>query len=146
MYLSGVAYCTVLIIFVPLHNIANSEMLEGYQWVSKLILDKDGEKSRPKLVLFRLMCFAVFSILALITEDVTVVFNLVGGLAVPYLSFYLPFFLNFMYDKIKKRKRNIFSKLNDILLILAGFFIQGLILHYVISVQLIKGDDHDIEF
>lgn len=146
MYFSGIVYSIVLIIFVPLYNIANSEMMEGYEWVSRLVTDKDGEKSRPRLVIFRLICFSVFSILALITEDVTVVFNLVGGIAIPYISFYLPMFLNFMYDRAYKRNRNCFVRFHDFLMIIAGFVMQGLIIQYTVSVQLIQGQDHDIDF
>lgn len=90
MYLCGIAYSAVLIIFVPLYNIANSDMLETFDWIKKRIQDKDGDKDRTRLIIFRWIIMGCFSILALLTEDVTIVFNFAGGLAIPFISFHLP--------------------------------------------------------
>ena len=90
MFFSGIIFCAVLVIFVPLYNIANTELLERINWIKKLIIDKDGENNRTKLVVFRWVGIGVFSGLALLTEDITVVLNLVGGLVIPLVSFYLP--------------------------------------------------------
>ena len=51
---------------------------------------RGGDKNRTTLVLFRWTTFLFFSLLALITDEVTVVLNLAGGLAIPLVSFYLP--------------------------------------------------------
>lgn len=90
MYASAILFCCVLIIFVPLYNIANTELLERFKWISRLVTDRGGDKNRTTLVLFRWTTFLFFSSLALITDEVTVVLNLAGGLAIPLVSFYLP--------------------------------------------------------
>jgi hypothetical protein len=90
MFLSGILFCGVLVIFVPLYNIANTELLEQISWIKKLVVDQDGENDRTKLVVFRWIGMGVFSGLAMLTEDVTVVLNLVGGLVIPLISFYIP--------------------------------------------------------
>ena len=90
MYASAILFCCVLIIFVPLYNIANTELLERFKWVSRLVSGRGGDKNRTTLVLFRWTTFLFFSLLALITDEVTVVLNLAGGVAIPLVSFYLP--------------------------------------------------------
>lgn len=90
MYTSGIVFCAVLVIFVPLYNIANTEYLERFPKIKHLIEDQDGEKNRTRVVIFRWITMGFFSGLALLTEDVTVVLNLVGGLVIPLVSFYLP--------------------------------------------------------
>jgi len=90
MYACAILFCCVLIIFVPLYNIANTELLERFKCISRLVSDRSGDKNRTSLVLFRLASFIFFSSLALITDEVTVVLNLAGGLAIPLVSFYLP--------------------------------------------------------
>jgi hypothetical protein len=91
MYFSGILFCAVLVIFVPLYNISNTEMLEQISWIKKIfVVEKDGENYRTKLVIFRWIALGVFSGLAMLTEDVTIVLNLVGGLIIPLVSFYIP--------------------------------------------------------
>lgn len=96
MYLSGITYCIVLIIFVPLYNISNTEYLERFTFIKKLLVDQDGETDRTRLVLFRWFGMGFFSALAMLTEDITVVLNLVGGLIIPAVSFYIPVDLNYL--------------------------------------------------
>ena len=90
MYACAILFCCVLVIFVPLYNIANTELLERFKWVSRLVNDRSGDKNRTSLVLFRWTTFLIFSSLALVTDEVTVVLNLAGGLVIPLVSFYLP--------------------------------------------------------
>src|SRR3990167_2045744 len=90
MFLLAIVFCCVLVIFVPLYNISNTELLEKIQWISNLVNDESGDKTRLTVVCFRVTTFAVFSGLALLTNEVTVVLNLAGGLAIPLVSFYLP--------------------------------------------------------
>lgn len=90
MFLLAIVFCCVLVIFVPLYNISNTELLEKIPWISNLVADESGDKTRLTVVAFRLITFAFFSGLALLTNEVTVVLNLAGGIAIPLVSFYLP--------------------------------------------------------
>ena len=95
MFFCGIIFSAVLVIFVPLYNIANTELLERINWIEKLIKEKDGDKNRTKLIFFRWITFGFFSGLAMMTEDVTVVLNFMGGLVIPFVSFYLPVPFNY---------------------------------------------------
>lgn len=90
MFLLAIVFCCVLVIFVPLYNISNTELLEKIPWISNLVADESGDKTRLTVVAFRLVAFGFFSGLALLTNEVTVVLNLAGGIAIPLVSFYLP--------------------------------------------------------
>lgn len=96
MFLLAIVFCCVLIIFVPLYNISNAELLERYQVIKKFVSLEDGDYNRTNLVILRLGCFLAFSLLAFITDEVTVVLNLAGGIAIPLISFYLPVILVMM--------------------------------------------------
>jgi hypothetical protein len=51
-----------------------------------------------------------------------------------------------MFEKAYSQKRSWLMKLHDILLFLAALAMQVLILHYTITVQIISGEDKEIEF
>lgn len=51
-----------------------------------------------------------------------------------------------MYAKVYKKKRGFFMNLHDIILLVISVAIQVLIMHYTVVHQLIKGEDHDIDF
>lgn len=146
MYLCAILFCCVLVIFVPLYNISNTELLERIGWIKNLVSDAAGDKSRMALVVFRWCCFLFFSLLALITEEVTVVLNLTGGLVIPIVSFYLPFTMNFILEKAYKRPRHWFMRAHDAVLLILGVIIQVIIMQYSIVNQLMKGEDPDIDF
>lgn len=90
MFLCAIVFCCVLVIFVPLYNIANTELLEHIGWISNLVSDGAGDKSRSALVVFRILSILFFSALAMTTDEVTVILNLAGGLVIPVISFYIP--------------------------------------------------------
>lgn len=90
MFLLAIVFSCVLIIFVPLYNIANTELLERIGWINKLVSDGAGDKSRLAIVVFRTLSFLFFSAIAMSTDEITVVLNLAGGLVIPFISFYLP--------------------------------------------------------
>lgn len=94
MFLSGIVFCCVLVIFVPLYNISNTDLLEQIPSVHRIISAKDGQKSRSVMVLFRLFTFAVCCGLAMTTDKVELVLNLAGGIAIPFVSFHMPVAIN----------------------------------------------------
>lgn len=153
MYLSALFFCAVLVIFVPLYNIANTELLEKFKVIKRLLVDEAGEKNRTSLLIFRWITFGVFSALALITDEITVVLNLAGGIAIPIVSFYIPvdsqmtqYLLNFLYAKAYKKKMGLFWMIHDGLLLILAFIIQVVVLYYTIKVQFLGGQDDDIDF
>lgn len=90
MFLCAIVFCCVLVIFVPLYNIANTELLERIGWIGKLVGDGTGDKNRTAVVIFRIISFLFFSAIAMLTDEVTIVLNLAGGLVIPIISFYIP--------------------------------------------------------
>ena len=90
MFLCAIVFCCVLVIFVPLYNIANTELLERIGWIGKLVGDGTGDKNRTAVVIFRIISFLFFSAIAMSTDEITIVLNLAGGLVIPIISFYIP--------------------------------------------------------
>lgn len=86
----GLVFCFVLLIFIPLYNISNSEFLESFGFISKLINEKNGEKNRFRLLIYRWLVFIITCSFALITDKIEIILNLGGVLAIPLVSFYLP--------------------------------------------------------
>jgi hypothetical protein len=77
-------------LFVPLYNLANSEFLEIFNFISKFIYNKNGSMNRTKLLTYRWTLLLITSFFALLTDEVEVVLNLAGSIAIPIISFYLP--------------------------------------------------------
>lgn len=92
MYNSAIIFCCVLLIFVPLYNISNTELMERIGCVRELVTIKgtDGDKKRSVTVIFRWVMFLAFSLIALVTDEITAILNLAGGVAIPVVSFYIP--------------------------------------------------------
>lgn len=86
----GIMFCIVVLIFVPLYNVANSEFLESIQFVSKWVNNKNGNKNRGRLLVYRWALFVASCAMALITDKVEIVLNLAGCLVIPIVSFWLP--------------------------------------------------------
>lgn len=85
-------------LFVPLYNISNSEFLEVFPRISKFIHNKNRSVNRGKLLVYRWILLFITASFALLTDDIEVVLNLAGSVAIPIISFYLPVRLK------KKRK------------------------------------------
>jgi hypothetical protein len=75
---------------VPLYNISNSEFLEIFNFVSKFIYNKNGSMNKGKLLSYRWLLLLITSFFALLTDEIEVVLNLAGSVAIPIISFYLP--------------------------------------------------------
>lgn len=86
----GLIFSFSLMLFVPLYNLANSEFLEVFNFVSKFIYNKNGSMNRAKLLAYRWTLLLLTSATALLTDEVEVVLNLAGSIAIPIISFYLP--------------------------------------------------------
>lgn len=86
----GLLFSLVLLLFIPLYNIANSEFLESYSFISKFVNDKTGEKNRGRLLLYRWALFILTCSIALVTDKIEIVLNIGGCVAIPLVSFYMP--------------------------------------------------------
>lgn len=51
-----------------------------------------------------------------------------------------------MHAKVYKKKRGCFMNCHDVLLLVLAVAIQAIIMHYTVVHQLIRGEDHDIDF
>jgi len=142
--LFGVVFVLVLLIFIPLYNISNTEYLENYRFFSLMLHYKNGEINRRRLLIFRWAVFLLTTSLALLTDKVEVVLNLVGSLFIPIISYHIPvcknsFYLvfNFLQAKTSRKPRGLFIVTHDVFVVLIGLVIQGLGLFYTIKYQVI---------
>lgn len=79
-----------LLFFVPLYNISNSEFFEVFPFVSRFIHNKDGSVNRMRLLIYRWILLGITASFALLTDEIEIVLNLAGSVAIPIISFYLP--------------------------------------------------------
>lgn len=141
MFILGVIYCACLLLFVPMFNIANCELMEHSNLMKRVLEYKDGDLNRLKLVLFRWAIFTLTCAPAFLTEKIELVMGLTGAIAIPVISFYIPVALNFMHAKNSKRRRPLFWTLHDIFILLCGGAVTFLGLQHAIAN--IAGDHTD---
>ena len=133
MYYLGVAFCFCLIMFVPMYNIADSELLEHYEAIGSKLKNSDGEMNRTKLLLFRWCLFLISCAPAFLTDKIELVMNLGGSLVIPVISFYVPVTLNYMNTKNQGRKIGIGQTIHDSFIVLCGIAVTVLGLTYSIQ-------------
>lgn len=139
IYYVGCSIFVLLTFFVPLYNIANSELLEEFSIVKNMITDnKKKDKNRWRLFILRAILLIVSIAPGLLTEEVAVVLNLAGGVAIPIISFYLPIILNFMSEKAYGLKRFILWDLHDVIIFILSIGMQVMTLKYSIENHLLK--------
>ena len=117
MFICVLVVFVLLTLFVPLNNISNCELLEEYK-LAKNMIEVQGQRSNFRLFLFRAAAITISCALAYITDEVSVVVNLVGAVIIPILIFYLPMLMNTMHAKVYGIKRNNFIKLHDFVMVL----------------------------
>lgn len=141
MYFLGAAFCLCLIMFVPMYNIADSELLEHYQVIGSRLKNADGEMDRSKLLLFRWTLFLLSCAPAFLTDKIELVMNLGGSLVIPVISFYIPVALNYMDAINQGRKVGLKHILHDSFIVLCGLAVTVLGLIYSIQDALKKNDN-----
>lgn len=133
------AIFVLLTLFTPLYNIANSELLEEYKPIARLISKRNGQICERRLFLFRATLFMLCCSFAFLTDKVTIVLNLGGAIVIPIISFYLPVLVNFMYADVYGVKRSYLMILHDLVVVLFGVAVQALSLDYTIKNQFLGG-------
>jgi amino acid permease len=139
MYLIGVVFCVCLVLFVPMLNISNSDLLEHYEFVGLHIRGSDGLRSNTRLVIFRLLLFIVSAAPAFITNKIELVMNIEGSLVIPFISYYIPVALNYMNEKNHGRPILAFQLIHDSFVFICG--VGFLILGLTYSIQSILNPD-----
>lgn len=119
MHALSIVFAVVITLFLPLYNIANCELLEEFDAVRNFVIMKEQndkgefEKSRPKLLIFRLIFFSLTIGFAFLTNKVEVVLNFSGALLVPIICFYLPVFANMGTDALLASKPSLWARAHD---------------------------------
>ena len=129
----GVVFCFCLVMFVPMYNISDSELLIHFDVIGRNIKDKNGQINRTKLLIFRWLLFIVSCMLGFITDKIEIVMNLGGSVVIPIISFYLPVFLNAMHHKNQKKKMSTTMKIHDGFIFLCGVAITILGVQYSVN-------------
>ena len=96
MNIVGLIFCVVIAVFVPLFNIANSEFLEVFKQISGFINNKNGEKNRTRLLIYRWILFVVTTAFSFIGRGINDYLALISVLTIPIASFYIPVSLSFL--------------------------------------------------
>lgn len=147
MHSLSIFFAVVITLFLPLYNISNSELMEDFESVARFVQLVEhgkkvpGEKSRSRLLIFRVALFLTTIAFAFLTDKVEVVLNFSGALIIPVICFYIPIWCNFMLAKFKKVHRPFFANLHDLTLLLIAFVVQVLGLYYSIWIQILGHDD-----
>lgn len=117
-YAFGLVFCMALILFFPMYNISNSEILQERPWFKNMLQTETGEISTVKLVLFRWLLLILSAAPALITNRVELIVGFSGSLVAPLISFYLPVAVRAMHDQSKGRPVRILTILHDIVILI----------------------------
>jgi len=133
MYFIGVAFCFCLLMFIPMYNIADSELLVHFPSIGDNLKDSEGEIDRFKLLLFRWFLFILSCAPGLLTDKIELVMNLGGSIVIPVISFFLPVALNFMNSKNQGRVVGVGQILHDGFIVLCGIGVMVLGLQYSIT-------------
>ena len=131
MHSLSIIFASILVFFLPLYNIANCELLEEFKIVENFVTVKTTlngvkvlEKSRIRLLIFRLTIFTFTIAFAFLTNKVEVVLNFSGAVLVPVICFYLPVFANFGTNKILKTPTSIYGTIHGITILLLSAVTQ----------------------
>lgn len=142
MYYMGVAFCVSLIPFVPIFNIASSELIEQFGFFKSIFKDPSGTTRRVPLLLFRYLLFVVSCSPALITDKIELVMNLGGSLIIPVISFFIPVLLHYMHRKNFELPFNPWIMLHDGFIFCSGILVLVLGVMYSIN-DITKDKEHD---
>lgn len=143
MHNLGVVFAIVITLFLPLYNIANCELLEEFEIVKRFVKFNDpenpnsDEKSRPKLLLFRLLIFVITISFALLTDKVEVVLNFSGAIFVPLISFYMPVLANIGTWRLLGTKVSAWRYVHEYAILLLAAGMQVFSLRYSIWCQIL---------
>ena len=86
----GVVYISILSLFMPYLNVANTEYLSNVGIVTYFINDKKGVTNRSRLLIYRWVVLLMTCSIAFVTDKVEIVENISGSLCIPAISYGLP--------------------------------------------------------
>lgn len=136
MHALSIVFAVVITLFLPLYNIANCELLEEFDVVKNCVTLKEPnfrgqiEKSRPKLLIFRVAFLILTIAFAFLTDKVEVVLNFSGAVLVPIICFYLPVLANMGTNKLLGCKPSYLGIAHDVTIILVSMVSQVFSVHY----------------
>lgn len=128
LYAVGLIFCVCLLLFVPMFNIADSDLLEHYEFIGLRLRDETGKRNTTRIIAFRWILFIISALPAFITNKIELVMNIEGSVVIPFISFYIPVALNYMNEKNHNRKVSKWQNLHDLFIFLCGmgFLVLGL--------------------
>ena len=128
-YAFGLVFCFALLLFIPLNNISNSEILQDRSFIKALLQDASGQPSAIRLILFRWLLLLLATLPALITDKVELVLGVTGSLVVPMISLLIPLAVKYMFDKCRDNKSSVAWMIHDCLVAVLGLlvFVFGLL-------------------
>lgn len=133
LYIAGVIFCLCLVMFVPMFNISDSDLLEHYDFIGRHLRDSDGNRSTFRLVVFRCLLFILSAFPAFVTNKVELVMGLEGSVVIPFISFFIPVTLNYLNEKSHGRPITLWHIIHDSFIFLCGIAIFVLGLTYSIQ-------------
>ncbi len=77
-----------------MNSIFATEILETLPFIRKILNDGHGNTSRPKIILLRIISWALSVAISLSTRDVINVLNVSGSLFTPVVSYFAPVLLS----------------------------------------------------
>ena len=97
----GLIFCVALVLFIPLMNITNSEVLQDRSFVKAMLHDTSGQPSMVRLILLGWLLLLVSALPALVTDKIKIVLGVTGSLVAPIISLLIPLVVNHMFDKFR---------------------------------------------
>lgn len=103
------------------------------------IVDSEQEdKSRPKLLVFRIFIFLATISFAFLTDKVEEVLGFSGAVIIPFICFYIPIWMNILTAKLNKKPLSWGRAVHEYSLLLISAAVQGFGLYYTIWDKLLK--------
>lgn len=109
---------------IPFNTISLCENLEPIAFTRKFITDENGKLHRMKLLVVRILSLVVFTLITLLSDNVTRIVDFAGSTCSPVISYIIPVLLCWKYDEVMKLKPSQFMKYHDVFVIFSGVFVS----------------------
>ena len=125
---------------IPVNCIFTSEGFEDLPAMRNFFKDSDGSLKRRSILIFRFFLLVISFCLTYATSDLTVIFDLGGGLFCPLLSYIFPILWTRWFEKRKKIEgtRTTFINIMDWSTFGFGLFV-GVVANYFGFVEVFRG-------
>lgn len=106
--------------------------------IEDIVSQDEEDKSRPRLLIFRIFIFLATISFAFLTDKVEEVLGFSGAVIIPFICFYIPIWMNILLAKHNKRPLGRFRAVHEYTLLLIAVAVQGFGLYYTIWDKLLK--------